>query len=276
MHRSWFCAALLFFFSVQRPLEAAPVVASGGIVNAASYLPGPVVAGSLIAIFGAGLASSAASSPGTPWPAVLNNVSVTINGTAVPLLFVSPSQINAQVPWGLTGQVQVVVTNDDGSSSPVTANLAAVAPAIFTVDGKQAVAYIAATRTYTFNPGQISRIARPGEYLRLYATGLGAVTNAPATGAAPDATLTVAPTLSTTSASCGDPSRELAERLESILEKWRSPKESVVLCCRVCQFYRAGRAKVDRHAALLNGHDTPRRFSLCLAEILVQELVVFD
>ena len=186
-----------------------------------------------------------ATSPGTPLPTILNKVSVTINGTAVPLLFVSPSQINAQVPWSLAGtsEVQLVVTNETGSSSPVSANLAGVAPAIFTVDGKQAAAYIAATRTYTFNPGQISRIARPGEYLRLYATGLGAVTNAPATGAAPDATLTVAPTLSTTSASCGDPSRELAERLESILEKWRSPKESVcfvlprvpVLSRRACQ-----------------------------------------
>jgi hypothetical protein len=30
------------------------------------------------------------------------------------------------------------------------------------------------------------------------------------------------------------------------------------------------------HAALLDGHDTLRRFSLYLAEILVQELVVFD
>ena len=42
------------------------------------------------------------------------------------------------------------------------------------------------------------------------------------------------------------------------------------------QHYRAGRAEVDPHVALLNGHDTPRRFSLYLAEILVQELVVFD
>jgi NAD(P)-dependent dehydrogenase (short-subunit alcohol dehydrogenase family) len=46
---------------------------------------------------------------------------------------------------------------------------AGVAPAIYTADGKQAVAYIAATRTYTFNPGQTSRIARTGEYLRLCA-----------------------------------------------------------------------------------------------------------
>jgi uncharacterized protein (TIGR03437 family) len=194
--------ALLSSFYLQRPIEAAaPIIAPGGIVNAASYIAGPIVAGSLTTIFGAGLASSAVGSPGTPLPTTLNNVSVTMNGTAVPLLFVSPSQINAQVPWSLSGtsQVQVVVTNENGSSTPVSANLAGIAPAIFTADGKQAVAYIAATRTYTFNPGQTSRIARPGEYLRLYATGLGPVTNTPSTGAAPDATLTVAPTLSTTS-----------------------------------------------------------------------------
>ena len=152
-----------------------PVIASGGIVNAASYVQGPIVAGSVATIFGAGLASSAVPSPGTPLPTTLNNVSVTMNGTAVPLLSVSPSRINVQVPWSLAGtsQVQVVVTNENGSSSPVSANLAGGAPPIFTVDGKQAVAYTAATRTYTFNPGQTSRIACPGEYLRLYATGLG-------------------------------------------------------------------------------------------------------
>src|ERR1700737_1732486 len=166
MSKSLFCAtALLFFFSLHRPLDAAPVIAPGGIVNGASYVRGPVVAGSVAAIFGAGLASSALASPGTPLPTALNNVSVTMNGTPVPLLFVSPSQINVQVPWNLAGmsQVQVVVTNENGSSPPVSANLAGVAPAIFTADGKQAAAYIAATRTYTFNPGQTSRIARPGE-----------------------------------------------------------------------------------------------------------------
>lgn len=50
---------------------------------------------------------------------------------AFPLLFVSPSQVNAQVPWSLAGmsQVQVVVTNENGSNLAVTANLGNVAPA---------------------------------------------------------------------------------------------------------------------------------------------------
>ncbi len=189
--------AVVCFFSLACPMEAAPVISNGGIVNAASY--GPIAAGGLVAIFGSGLASATGTAPGSPWPNTINNVSVTMNGTAAPLVFVSASQINAQVPWSLAGtsQIQVVVTNESGSSAPVSANLAAAAPAIFTVDGTQAVASVAATRTYTFNPGQLSRIARPGEYLRVYATGLGAVSNTPASGAAADAKLTVTPTLST-------------------------------------------------------------------------------
>jgi len=117
MSRSLSCAtALLSFFSLPRLSGAAPVIAPGGIVNAASYVQGPIVAGSLAAIFGTGLAASAGTSPGTPLPTTLNNVSVTMNGTAGPLLFVSPSQINAQVPWSLAGtsQIQVVVTNENG------------------------------------------------------------------------------------------------------------------------------------------------------------------
>ena len=197
--RSLFCGTALLTL-VCLDIEAAPVVAAGGVVNPASYAQAPVVAGGLIAIFGMGLASSPASAPGTPWPLTLNKVSVTVNGVSAPLAFVSPSQINAQIPWSVAGasQAQIVVTNESGSGAAVSANLAPAAPAIFTFDGKQAIASIAATRTSTANPGQIARIARPGEYLRLYVTGLGAVTNTPATGAAADATLTVTPTLSTT------------------------------------------------------------------------------
>jgi len=161
MRKPLLCTTALLFLQLALPLaiEAAPAITPGGIVNAASFVQGPIVAGSVAAIFGTGLASSAVTAPGTPLPTTLNNVSVTMNGTPVPLLFVSPSQINIQVPWNLAGmsQVQVAVTNESGSSSPVSANLIAVAPAIFTVDGKQAVSSIAVTRTYTFNPGQTSR-----------------------------------------------------------------------------------------------------------------------
>jgi hypothetical protein len=45
MLRPLFCTtALLSFFSFQRPIEAAPVIAPGGIVNAASHVAAPIVA----------------------------------------------------------------------------------------------------------------------------------------------------------------------------------------------------------------------------------------
>lgn len=200
LSKSLFCAtALAALLSSAAQLDAAPVIAPSGIVNAASYGQGPVAAGSVVAIFGAGLASSTAAAPSTPWPLNLNKVTVTMNGAPAALAFVSATQINAQIPWSIAGasQVQVVVTNETGASAPVSVSLAAAAPAIYTVDGKQALAYIAATRTFTANPGQTARIARAGEYLRLYVAGLGAVTNTPAIGAAADATLTVTPALST-------------------------------------------------------------------------------
>src|SRR5262249_43480616 len=49
-------------------------------------------------IYGMGLAKAEAASPGQPWPATLGGVSVTVGGRSAPLLYVSPVQINFEVP----------------------------------------------------------------------------------------------------------------------------------------------------------------------------------
>src|SRR5271157_5372805 len=69
------------------------------VLNAASYTT-PVAPGSLVAIFGGGLATASASAPGVPLPTSINGTQVLMNGTPAPLIFVSAKQINAQVPWG--------------------------------------------------------------------------------------------------------------------------------------------------------------------------------
>jgi outer membrane protein assembly factor BamB len=68
------------------------------IVNAEGFRAGPVAPGALISLFGSNLAPRAAQASTTPWPEVLENTSVFIDGVAVPLGYVSPTQINAQVP----------------------------------------------------------------------------------------------------------------------------------------------------------------------------------
>ena len=71
-------------------------------------LLGQVVPGQLIALFGVniGLGQPAAANPPSngSFPPALKGVSVTFNGVAAPALYVSPSQVNVQVPFELAGQ----------------------------------------------------------------------------------------------------------------------------------------------------------------------------
>jgi uncharacterized protein (TIGR03437 family) len=73
------------------------------VQNAAGQTPLPVVAsGSLISIIGPNLAPSFQVGSTNPVPQTLNGVVVTTSGSMLPLLFVSPVQINALLPFGLT------------------------------------------------------------------------------------------------------------------------------------------------------------------------------
>jgi hypothetical protein len=96
----------LVVFGLQDP--APPSVAA--VVNADGFQPGPVAPGSLVALFGSNLAPQPMPASGLPWPKVLEDTSVFLNGVAVPLAFVSPTQINAQVPYGTEpGQATITV-----------------------------------------------------------------------------------------------------------------------------------------------------------------------
>ncbi|MGA2770593.1 MAG: S8 family serine peptidase [Bryobacteraceae bacterium] len=176
---------------------AQPAIIAGGVVNAASY-QGMVAPGSYVSIFGSNLVEadllSNASGDGASWlplPMAIDGVNVSFDvpsaGISVPgnLIFVSPGQINVQVPWELQGQssAQVKVTIDEMFGYPlfgnvVTVPLAAYTPSFFVGNGT-----IAAQDAITGTNILASNPAHPGEILSLYANGLGPVTNAPASGA---------------------------------------------------------------------------------------------
>jgi uncharacterized protein (TIGR03437 family) len=111
----------------------------------------------------------------------LGGINIEINGWPAPMFFASPSQINFQVPWELEGHGSATLTILNGTlstSMPVT--IATASAALFTTNGSgkgQGAVTIAgpevlAAPTGTF-PG--SRPARRGEFLQIYATGLGPV-----------------------------------------------------------------------------------------------------
>jgi uncharacterized protein (TIGR03437 family) len=183
-------------------LAQTPSVSSGGVLNSASYATTmPVAPGSLISIFGSGLAATTATADSVPLSNSLGNVSVSINGTPAPLNGVfhesSFDQINAQLPWNAqTGTAQVVVTNNGVASAPQSFQVGQFAPGIFTVTATgtgQAVAVNFPDNTYAAPagsiPGVTSRPAVAGDPngLIIYATGLGAVNPAVANGAAASA-----------------------------------------------------------------------------------------
>lgn len=118
---------------------AIPCVAPSGVVNAASFLPGPVAPGELVTIFGAGFGQG----PGQSFslvngrvPTELAGVRVLFDGIAAPLLYVSPYQINLVVPYGVAGRERVTVEVELQGRSALRFPwpVAAASPAVFTLN----------------------------------------------------------------------------------------------------------------------------------------------
>jgi uncharacterized protein (TIGR03437 family) len=178
--------------------SSGPAILPGGVVNGASFAkaPAPVAPGSIVAIFGTALASGTASATTIPLPKTMQNSQVLMNGIAAPLFYVSPSQINAQVPWEVSGasSLSVQVTSGGAGSNLVSVPAAPAAPGVFGAGGGSRIVHASDSTLVT-----ASNPAAPGEYLTVYCTGLGVVTNPPATGAAalssPLSSTTVIPTV---------------------------------------------------------------------------------
>ncbi len=170
------CVAATSFNPTTRASRAAAPVA---LVNAASY-EATVAPGSIAALFGAGMARQTAIAPSLPLPTTLAGVTVKINGINAPLFFVSPNQINLQVPGGVAaGSANIEVFNT-GSTTAVgegAVNVAESSPGIFTIDlsGKnQAVALNSDfSRNGDFDKLPGSRPEVTGNVVVIYATGVG-------------------------------------------------------------------------------------------------------
>ena len=157
------------------PPAGVPLILSA--YNAASFdLSDKVAPGEAVTIFGEELAPAAQAAPAYPLPLTLQGVSVTVGGIAAPLYYVSPGQINFQVPFGVPlGGAALVVTR--GSQSGQRAlTVAAVAPGIFTAtgDGSSGAAYVVHASDYSRVTQSNPAVA--GEYLAIFCTGLGATT----------------------------------------------------------------------------------------------------
>lgn len=164
-----------------------------GVITAGSYGGFSTIApGTWIEIYGTNLATvpvqnwATSDFSGNTAPTALGGTAVTIGGLPAYVDYVSPGQVNAQVPSGVpTGSQQVVVTTAGGSSSayivPVNATEPGLlAPPSFILNGHQyVVALFSNTLTYVL-PSSISGLAteraHPGDSITLYGVGFGPVT----------------------------------------------------------------------------------------------------
>ena len=169
------------FTGLARPY---PSIQADGVVNAASNTRG-VAAGSYVSIYGSALAD-AVQVERTPYlPVTLSSASVTFDadGVSLPgkLHFVSPGQVNAQVPWEFEGKgsVKVKVWMDYLPSNVVTVPLTQYAPAFFENSG-----LVAAQDFPSYNLITRQQPARRGGVVILYANGLGPVVDTPPSGEA--------------------------------------------------------------------------------------------
>jgi uncharacterized protein (TIGR03437 family) len=149
--------------------------------NAASFaLSDTVAPGEAVAIFGEQLAPAVQQALSYPLPNALGSVSVTVGGIAAPLYYVSPGQINFQVPYGVPlGSAALAVTNGSQSGQR-TLTIAAVAPDIFTASGDGNSGNAVVVHASDYSRVTASNPAHAGEYLAMFCTGLGA-TDPPAT-----------------------------------------------------------------------------------------------
>lgn len=109
-------------------------------VSAASYNGAALAAESITAMFGAGLSNATRVANITPLPTSLNGTTINVIdsfgvGRLSPLFFVSPGQVNFQIPPGSsTGAATVSIAAGGAPVGLGTINVASVAPGFFTAD----------------------------------------------------------------------------------------------------------------------------------------------
>ena len=156
--------------------------------NAANFF-GNFAPGMLATIFSfptSPFGSHSASFSAAPISKVLGDIQVTVGGTPAPLMLVSPSQINFQVPRGTPANVLQEIQVAQVSTGQILASwlfqIDPEAPGLFTVDGSGSGQIAAVNADGSLNNG--GNPAKAGSVVTMYATGQGFIRGMPADGQA--------------------------------------------------------------------------------------------
>src|SRR5262249_15892240 len=154
-----------------------PTIAPGGVVHSATGQSAAIAPGELITVYGTYFGAPAGGAPplspngGVPLESA--GTSVSINGAAAPLLFISPTQINAVTPFGTSasGSAELNINALGYRSEPLLVPAAPAAPGLFTTDGSGTGQAIALNQDGTSN--STANPASMGDIVTVYGTGFG-------------------------------------------------------------------------------------------------------
>ena len=140
------------------------------VANGASYAQA-FAPGTLMTVFGTQLSASTATAGVLPLPISRAGVSATVNGVSAPIYYISPGQINVQVPYEIGTGLAVLGVNNNGQVASFPFTVAAAAPGLFTASDGSLVP---------------SGTAKRGQIALAFITGDGDTTTFQITGASPD------------------------------------------------------------------------------------------
>ncbi len=160
--------------SVVALLDRIPYIVPAGVKNAAGDTPdGTVAAGSIVSIYGESLAPRLEIGPANPLAQTLADVVVTVNDRILPLMFVSPQQINAQISSDLPAGDYTLTVRWTGKPD-VTGKFTVSrnAPGLFS-SGADPQKPLALALHADGTPITPESPAQKGELVSLYGTGFG-------------------------------------------------------------------------------------------------------
>jgi uncharacterized protein (TIGR03437 family) len=146
------------------------------VTNGASNQVGSIAPGEVLVIYGSNIGAASLTTyqltgAGTVSTS-LAGTSVYVNGVPAPVLYTSPNQLSAIVPFSVSGSTaQVFVLNQNQSTAPVTLNVAPSATAVFTANGSGLGQAAAINQDNSVNGS--AHPASSGQIVTLFITGAG-------------------------------------------------------------------------------------------------------
>jgi len=153
--------------SVSSPNVARVVSAADGVSS--------VAPGGLFSIYGTNLSPTNIATKEIPLPTALGDSCLTVNGQPVPMIFVSPNQINGQMPYQTVGNVTMIVHTPGGVSDNYNLTVASSAPAIFRAEVTPGAAFPTVVRAANNLMATDTNPVHRNDVLVIYLTGLGKV-----------------------------------------------------------------------------------------------------